>query len=89
MSEIRFRLSGAGKDLIPPVEPVTPGRGSQKFTEGEPPRQPEEIKTREGEKRRTWVPDKGVGYTRTGEKAGSWQMLTEAEADELGVTWGE
>lgn len=88
MSEIRFRPPGFGRGLIPPVEPVTPGRGGQKFTEGEQ-HPPKELKVREGERKRTWVPSEGAAYDSQGKRLGSWCMLTETEAKELGLKWGE
>ena len=88
MSEIR-RPSGVDRPLIPPVEPVSGGSSSKKFTPGEQKPAPEKIKLKEGERKRIWVESASGTYNKSGKKDGEWKMLTQAEAEELGLLWEE
>lgn len=89
MSEIRNRPPVSPRELIPPVQPVTPGQPNREHREGDRPHKPENIKIREGERKRIWVPEPSGTYTKGGKKDGAWKMLTQVEAEELGLEWEE
>lgn len=88
MSEIRPPRD-VERPLIPPIEPVTPGQPNKKFKDGESKPVPEKIKLREGERKRIWVPADSGTYNKSGRMDGEWKMLTQAEAEELGLKWEE
>ena len=88
MSEIR-RPGPPERPLIPPVEPVFTGNKNKGFTPGEPVPMPEKIKLREGERKRIWVPATGSVYGKGAKLEGDWKMLTQEEAEELGLKWEE
>lgn len=89
MSEIRNRPPVGPRDVIPPVQPVTPGQPNREHREGDQPHKPEKIKTREGERKRIWVPATSGTYNKSGKKDGEWKMLTQEETEELGLKWEE
>lgn len=89
MSEIRNRPPVGPRDLIPPVQPVFPSKAGREHHETDPPHKPEKKSFREGERKRIWVPDPSGIYSVSVQKKGEWKMLTEEEAQELGLEWVE